>query len=63
MFCKAVRNVLIINEVTICKQRAKYKCPKSVIQVYYKHREARDKRVKNTVKGEGQQQKTAFVGT
>ena len=63
MFCKAIRNVLIINEVTICKQRAKYKYPKSVIQVYYKHREAKDKRVKNTVKGEGQQQKTAFVGT
>ncbi len=43
MFCKAIRNLLIINEITICKQRAKYKCPKSVIQVYYKHREAREK--------------------
>lgn len=41
MFCKAVRNMLIINEVTICKQRAKYQRPESVIQVYYKHREAR----------------------
>ena len=41
MFCKAIRNMLIINEVTIYKQRAKYKRPKSVIKVYYKHREAR----------------------
>ena len=50
MYCKAVHNVLIINEVTICKRRTKYKRPKNVIKVYYKHRGNKRKRVKNMVK-------------